>query len=414
VADLKQEELELYVNGRPVDIYRMFAADFSDSGAQDPTTTKPRADQVRTAREPRLIFLIIDAMFNSNAGLKYSRQVARQLVAEASPEDKFLLLQIEFGGLKYVAGPEPGGSNIDPFLKNIKKNAAKIRSWQPGEDQSMRDQKENKNTMYSGANQQTYLFGNKEAQKISVLMYMDAFKQLKRALRTIDGPKLTFLLTQGFQGHVEGSRYSYDKIVTEMVNHVYDGGSVLQTVGTAHFRPQTLNSVAKRMSRTTSAYYEAFFQPSGLIGEDMTVEVKCKRPGVRIDAAGHKEKENPYQKMKTTGKKLFAVSVVTGLSFNRMLGRVRTVPVKTVKTVKIAGERRVSARIEIPGYMRNRALDVYLLRFDQNFKDVDVDLKTVTVGDSYEFSLQTEKKKQQLYVVLVEPGTTQTVFNRVK
>lgn len=32
----------------------------------------------------------------------------------------------------------------------------------------------------------------------------------------------------------------------------------------------------------------------------------------------------------------------------------------------------------------------------------------------YKFSLQTNKQKKQLYVVMVEPGTTQTVFNSVR
>jgi len=401
----------------PISPKRKFGIAFRDADVSGSSRKKeqnqPRIKR-RVKREPRLIFLVIDSVFNSNMGLKYSKKIVRDLVKNAPPQDKFILLEIRFGGsLKYVTGPEPGGTIMDPYLKKVEKNARKLVKWVPSRNER-RSSRINDPNGPVGGSMISYQYGNAGADYISLRMFMDGLKQLKRALKTIDGPKQTFIFTEGFGAYVDGGEYKYNKMMDEMDNYVYDGGSVLKRIWTGGMRPHHLKNYARKLNRSVSAYYEIFFNPGKNIGGDMKMEIKCKRDGVRINAAGHREKEKPYRKMKTPQKKIFAISVVTGLSFNSMLGRVHKVPYRILKRGNADGERQVTLKVNMPEQLKNRQLDMYLLRFDDAYRDVDVDVFPVRVNDSHKFTLQTSKAKRNLYFIFVEPGTTYAIYNQVK
>lgn len=230
--------------------------------------------------------------------------LARELIKKAEPEDRFILLEIQLGGLKYVAGPEPAGEYILEKINKLRRNPQKLNWWKRPEG-----------ARGDPMGSQGYLYeeGLKHARRNTVLMYLDTFNQFKKALKTIDGPKTTYLLSEGFGGNVHDDYYidgsgrqqrvpgsglfSYKGFEKDMVDEVYNGGSVLKRVNVMGIRPQNVAAVSGWLTRSTAAYYELFFAPGSLEGKNLTIKIRCKRKGVRIDAVGHKEKEKPYQKM---------------------------------------------------------------------------------------------------------------------
>jgi hypothetical protein len=425
--DLKQEELELYLNGRRTPISQMYGIAFKDddvSGKDDNVSGKdddvsgtnrletPKKKKVK--RDSRLMFLVIDSVFNGYLGLKYSKQIVKDMVKKAPPEDKFILLEITLNGLKYVTGPVPGGTNIAADLRKVEKNAQKLAKWIPTMNE--------KRSMASGSGKQggtlamnmiSYLDGNRSADSLTVRMYTDAYKQLKRVLKMLDGPKQTFIFTEGFASYSGGREYTYRKTMETLSNYVYDGGSVLRRVWTKGMRPHQLKQYARGLNKSVSAYYEIFFRPGKKIGGNLKIEIKCKREGVRINAVGHKEREKPYWKMKTHQKKVFAISVVTGLSFSGISGRVYKAPYRILKSENANGERLVTLKVNMPEQLKNRKLDMYLLRFDDAYRDADVTVLPTHVKGGHEFTLQTLKEKRHLFFLFIDPRTTNTIFNKV-
>jgi hypothetical protein len=371
VFNLKPGELELVVNGKSVDILYLYGLAFGEADIpveKEKEETQPAAEvkakPIPVKQVTRLKFIIVDALFNSPLGLKNSKMLARQLIENCAPQDRFVLLEIRLGGLKYIAGPEPGGKKFLEHLNKLRKNPQKLVWWNRPEHPHR-----------NGMDVERFLMEDamKNARRDTVKMYLDAFEQFKNALRTIDNPKVTFLLSEGFAGHVDDSfvknplyhsLFSYMGFEKDMVKEVHEGGSVLQKVPVTMVRNRHIKSLAAWLNNSTAAYYELFFNPGAKTGDKMNIRIKCKRQGVRINAVGYKEKDKPYQEMNKVQKKLFAVSVATGRSYSRILGRVSRSSFNKMKEEKIGNETRVVVRVPIPDAMKDRSVDVFALRFD--------------------------------------------------
>lgn len=420
VFDLKPGELELVVNGKSVDILYLYGLAFGDAEIpveKEKEEARPasavKAQLIPVKQVIRLKFIIVDALFNTPLGLKSSKALARQLIENGAPQDRFVLLEIRLGGLKYIAGPEPGGKPFLEHLNKLRKNPQKMVWWNRPEHPH-RD----------GMDVERFLMEDamKNARRDTVKMYLDAFEQFKNALRTIDNPKVTFLLSEGFAGHVDDSfvknplqhrLFSYMGFEKYMVKEVHEGGSMLQKVHVGRLRSQQTRPLAAWLNKSTAAYYELFFNPGPRAGEKMNIRIKCKRRGVRINAVAYKEKDRPYEKMNKVQKKLFAVSVATGRSYSRILGRVRRSSFKKMKKEKIGNETVVVVRVPMPGAMKDHSVDVFALRFDDKYQDVDVAWSQRVAKEWETVTLPTRNNKKHLYFVIVEPSTAFCVYNKI-
>ncbi|NIM11263.1 MAG: hypothetical protein GTO45_04665 [Candidatus Aminicenantes bacterium] len=422
VYDLKRDELELYINRKLTKIIYLYGISFGDAevSREKDEEQKPPPVEVAAVRKfpakevTRLKFIIVDALFNSYVGLKHAKMVARQLIENGAPQDRFILLEITLGGLKYIAGPEPGSKEFLEHLDKLKTNPQKLLWWERRYSFGFRGLRYERLMMDDGL---------KCARRDTVNMYLNAFEQFKNALLTIDNPKVTYLLSEDFYEHCEDgfmkyfpwqhTIYSYLGFEGYMENQVYDGGSVLERISVRGLRRHHVRPLVKWLNRSASAYYELFFNPSADLGKQMKIEIKCKRKGVRIKAAAHKERDKPYQKMSQVRKKLFAISVAADRSWSRVLGRVQRSPYETLNVKKIGDETHVTVHVPIPEKMKNRSVDVFALRFDDQFMDADVTLENRRVTDSETITLPTEKNKKQLYFVIVDPTTAFCIFNKV-
>lgn len=418
VYDLKQEELELYVNGKLTPIYSLSGTVFNDMAVSEEKPVPAQAEtpvKKKTLQEPpkRLIIIVVDALFNSNQGLTYSKQIARKLIESGSHKDTFVLVQIELGGLKYIAGPAPGGQRLLKSLKKIKKNPQTVRMFTPFTSDRAIAAAMGGDTSYifmSG-------YGNRRSMRISVEMYKDVFKQLKNALRTYDGLKLTYLLSESFAGHLDEigivRKKAYDMVMEEIKNNIYDGGSVLQYVPLQGMRPHMIQGVTRWLTRSTSAFYELYFNPGPETGKNLNIDIRSKRTGVRINAASHKEREKSYKEMNRVQKKTFVISVATGLNWRRLPGSISRIAFIEKDDHPDELESR-TIMIELPGHLMGRRLDIYTLRFDDRYQNVDIAEKSQDASDTLVLNLRPSEEKRGLYFVLVEPESGQCFFNEVK
>ena len=121
VFDLEKEDMTLYVNGKPRDIAYFKRYDFETS------TIEKDKEQVLPEEKERVVFIIVDTMFNSNNGFKRSKDIAGDIVKQGKPGDQFVVFENTiFGGLKHIAGPADSRENL---LKKIGKLKRPIEKW---------------------------------------------------------------------------------------------------------------------------------------------------------------------------------------------------------------------------------------------------------------------------------------------
>ncbi len=422
VFDLKQDELELFINGKQQEILYLFDSPFKSK----PISSTDKQSTSLTDSSPfemkRIKFIIIDAFFNSMTGLDKSKKIAKKIIEECSPKDMFILLQITFSGLEYIAGPEPGGSAFLKYLDKIKKTRQSMELWSPTEQEIL--------IAYSlpwAGDPFIYLNGMRHSEDVSFQLYKDSFKQLNQALRTITNPKVTYLINEGVVAATQyktvvddGRKYNTAQIRTGyfekiLDQYVYDGGSILKKVDLNRYeeiKPSMLDDIASNLIHSTDAYYEIYFDPGEARAKELAIEIKCKRPGVQINSVHYKDKDKPYMGLNETMKKAYAVSAAFGQSSSRMLGRVKKAPFTRIENPGSS----LGSQIEVilPLEMQNQKLDVFLLYFNDKYKDPLIIFESKMCGEKAVFNQKPDKKRTVVYFSIIEPTQVYTVVNKLQ
>jgi VWFA-related protein len=446
VYDLKQEELELFVNNKPIEITHFQRYEFEyDKEITREITIKDKKEPA--FRPPdRAIFIIIDGVFNTSEGLRRTKKIASKLIKGASEGDRFIIIENTFsGGLKHIAGP---GGNRDLWLKNIKKIAPL-----PPPIWMRKLYQTNDLTNIEGGSEYRMLTGSRKSiEKIEykniVRRSSHILSQFKYALKTITEPKIVFLISEGVaKGAFEESVDPVDpkrglfvktylfNYLNEIVKAVNQGGSVLYTInpqnieksidqgasgemslrylasesGGEYFAGSDTDKIIKRIKKTTAAYYELAFHIPAQLGDNLELTIKCKRKDVRVHTLSHSERNRPYHKMEPVQKKIFALNVVTGGSWSRMVAMVTKAKIKKIKKEKGL----YNVNVELPAEMKNRNLDVCLLYLGPTTEAVDMDFETIKVKESLDLKIPRMKNKRQFFVI-IDPTIPYCIYNRIK
>jgi VWFA-related protein len=442
VYDLEQEELALYVNGRPVEITYFKRYEFEyDKEITQKTTVR---EEKRTIIEPpdRVIFIIIDSVFNTSNGLRRSKKIASNLIKKSGEGDRFIIIEnTPGGGLKHLAGP--GGSR-ENLIKQVEKIVPQRSIW-------------SKNLFSTdpgrGSRQGSPRGLEVMEYKATVRRFSKVLSRLKYALKTITQPKIVFLISEGISkgAFKEGSNikrgpessfytrafmkthfFNYLKEIVKAVNH---GGSVVYTINPQHiersldegvsgemslryladesggkyFAGSDVEKIIKRIKKTTAAYYELAFHIPAQLGDNLELTIKCKRKDVKVHTLSHSERNRPYHQMEPVQKKIFALNVVSGGSWSRLLGRVMEAKFKIIKKEK----NQYCLNVELPGEMKNRNLDVCLLYLEPTTEAVDMDFETIKANESLELKFLRKKNKRQFFVI-IDPTIPYCIYNRIK
>ena len=118
VFNLKEEELQLKVNDEPVKILQFRRYEFGyERKIEEGVETQVSALTAQAAQD-RVIFVILDSMFNSLTGFRRSKEITVNLIKEALPGDNFVILENNpIGGIKYIGGSESDTSKWNQCRK---------------------------------------------------------------------------------------------------------------------------------------------------------------------------------------------------------------------------------------------------------------------------------------------------------
>jgi VWFA-related protein len=472
IFDLKEEDLALKVDGRPAKIVQFGKIEF------DPQKGAAAAERgAPVMRNERVIFIIIDSMFNEMTGYRRSKKIAAELVRQGLPGDHFVILvNHEWSGLRWVAGPDIDQADLIKKIENLKSPIAltargRYSSFrQPGQiDFESTFEPMNESQMWAATQQARSEFERLRYQTL-LNRFQYVLTQFRYALRTINRPKIVFLISQGpARGAFGKGKYSemaelstffknifihddlsledqrklysaflfyYLRSIVRAVNH---GGSVLYTInprrqdvvndeqvsgelglhflahesGGRYFAGSDPGVIAKQIQKTTAAYYELAFTPPKDTGEKMDIDIACQRKGVRIHTLNYAEKERPYARMEEVQKKLFAFNVATGGDWSRMVGKVVKVKHERIAAEKRGEKRFFTLKIELPQEMQERRLDIFAIRFEPKSQQVHCEFYRKVVGSTEQMHIDC-RRGEDLYFVMVEPEKTYCIYSEVK
>ena len=399
VYDLTKEDLTLFVNGKPIKITHLFQYIFQyDKEIISKKIIKGTKSPEIIKKPGRVIFIIIDGTYNSMPGLKRSKEIALKLIQEGIEGDLFIIIKnTPGGGLKHIAGPDGRRSDL---IKKIKKIPTYTTIW----TRDLHSTNDLTNIKGGQAWRRGYearrRLVEKREYKNMVKRYSQTLSQLKYALKTITKPKIVFLISEGiadgaFRGpeEPEGSPilpdkkynlflFNHLKDIVKAVNH---GGSVLYTInpqdiiksvdkgatgemslgylaresGGKYFAGSDVEKIVKSIKKTTAAYYELSFDFKPRLNEKLDLVVKCNRKGIRVHTLVQFEPNKPFIKMELVQKKLFALNIVTGGSWSRMVGNVTKIKARNIKKEKIKDKINVTFNMEIPDLFQKDKIIFY-------------------------------------------------------
>ena len=88
------------------------------------TTEGTPAKQPKAMVQNRVLFVILDTMFNSLTGFRRGKEIAVNLIERGLPGDRFIVLENSpIGGLKYIGGSE---LNNKQLVKKIRLSLVKV------------------------------------------------------------------------------------------------------------------------------------------------------------------------------------------------------------------------------------------------------------------------------------------------
>ncbi len=212
VYDLKEEELELFVNDEPVDIAFFRRYEFENEEEVSEVAKKEPAEgevqrkpsQVYSGAGERVKFIIMDSMFNSSQGFRRSKEIAINLVKEREPGDSFVIVEnTAQSGIKYIAGPE---EDPEKLLKELNQMKTPIDTWSKElyASRKMMDNVAFNSMVDARAEAETFKNVQKHTMDADKMRYQSdikrfttAMSQFKYALKTINKPKVVFLISEG-------------------------------------------------------------------------------------------------------------------------------------------------------------------------------------------------------------------------
>jgi len=161
--------------------------------------------------------------------------------------------------------------------------------------------------------------------------------------------------------------------------------------------------------KTTAAYYEISFDLSRVKGREMKFDVHCQRKGVQIHTLKNAVKGNSYVDMSPVEKKIFALNVVNGGTWSRMVSTVEAAKLKYTDSDTRAIE------VAVPDQMTTKNADIFLIVNDPNGKKTSVQMRNKSLDSREKIILgkQADNKLKQ-FIVLIEPDSPYCIYSRVK
>jgi len=277
VYDLKRDDLRLFVNDKPTDILTFKRYEFGHEQEAAGASAGEKGAETVQAGGDRVIFVIMDTMFNSLTGFRRSKEIAVNLIEEGSTGDNFVVLENNpIGGLKYIGG----GSEKErsELVKKIKHMSAPPDKWSKDlhasrilfnnvEYDALTDPRLASKTWES--TRKAGVESEKLRYQHQVRYFTRVLSQFKYALKTIDKPKVVFFISEGiamgaFRAALNvagplsepeertaiGGRGKFSSVLTQDENTVFDRNKIYSS-----FMLKYLVEVVKSINNGGSIMY---------------------------------------------------------------------------------------------------------------------------------------------------------------
>ncbi len=409
VWDLKSDEVELRIGGRPMFI------DTFDAPAAAGGEERNGSNGLRPAS--RNVIFLIDSAFTSAAGFRNSIQVARKLAGEVPEGDRLSLMTYTVArGMEKKLGPVPADRQGKArFLDALAKLIPEVRrlNVDPAADLPplQRVSHGGQNGKREDIPPSQWSWQTDSMRESGRSEYMAVARELAGSLdvtaaelRHRRGPKLFLVFWQGLDSDLyfdgdPGAKFvssSYSVggrrtsglllpfarplaaladsgAMTVFVNASEPDGvgrdvdsairHIAQTAGAIYAGGGDPQAVEGQIAAATAAYYEAGFYLKGEpAAARETVEVIVKRPGVRAWAPSALKVRETYESLTAYEKQLLVLGLVVNgpeaqhgpvkLSYQDLGGRIET-------RLEPKGGRRLRYAAAWPAALKTKALDLY-------------------------------------------------------
>jgi len=472
VFDLKQDEVELRLDGKPlaVDSFDAFAKEEkSDPGKETAKAAKGPAEG-KTAR--RHVVLFFDTAFSSPRGFETGREFAVKMVGDLPEVDLLYLVTHEFqSGLKQRLGPLPatkaGKAKLLAEIATLKPEIGQIT---PETEYSMTMTTRGSSTRRGAPSGQNMVVDEplrtmQQSQMESVAFTLaESIQALADQFQRIHEPKLLVFLSQGIDPTlywvgsslklsamaeipdlvVKGSQFTgLHKMFEKPLLQLADTGTMSLYVnlddqakrqrvndsslehmarasGGLYLGGVDASLVSDRASRSTAAYYEAGFY---LASADLKlsrgkVEVVVNRPGVSTWSAGTIKTRETWRGLTDEAQRLLIVDLVEGEQRARKPVKLtlENLPGSVQGGRTAAGTTRLQFQAGWPQELAGRKVDLYNVLLESRKGSPNVlrfDRKEGTHAGTQGIEMELPGKSAYIWgIVAIEPASGKAWFRR--
>ncbi|HLP46699.1 MAG TPA: hypothetical protein VK469_12155 [Candidatus Kapabacteria bacterium] len=478
VYDLKEEEIQLFVNDKLVKLAAFKRFEFN---LEDKAPGKEIAENVQPGGE-RFVFVILDTMFNSLTGFRRGKEIAAKLIKEGEPGDNFVILENNpIGGLKYIGGPEKDGNlliekindiNAPPdkwskdihstriFSENVDYDPTTDPRLESGRWKSVRD---------------SLINSEKLRYQHQVMYFTRVLSQFKYALKTINKPKIVFLISEGiatgaFRAAIrssdsagssdtvgalesngfgslltkdEATVFDQDKIysafmlryLVEVVKSINNGGSVLYTINPRRGDDVNDSEASGEMSLRYMAgesggKYFAGSKPENIVERvkktttayyelfypllaDMGADMTLRVESKRKDVLIHSLIHTERNRPYLQMEPVQKKLFALNVVTNGNWSRIVGKVMKTkFKKSGSSKDDLMTIQVPLPNVMQNCKVDMFSIRVDPKTQTTAVDLVENQAADVVNLKLKNRKDVNQFFVI-IEPNTPYCIYNQI-
>ncbi len=417
VFDLKQEEVEIRLDGKPVpvDTFDSFNEAEPEASAAGPAAA-PAADakSAKSKKPRRHVVLFFDIAFSTPRGFESAQDFAVKMIDGLPKEDLLYLVSHDYtSGLKQQLGPvaasASGKSKMLAALKELKPDIGQIT---PESEFSMEIASRGSRTRRNAPSGQNMVIDEplrttQQAQlEGTARSLVEAMEALSAQFQRIHEPKLMVFLSQGidpvlyWHGSdqklagvtetnliVSGQNYTgIHQLFEKPLKQLADSGAMSLFVnlddqatrqriadpsmehmarasGGLYLGGVDAAVVSDRFSRSTAAFYEAGFYltSANRKASRAKMEVVVNRPGVRTWSAGALKTRETWRGLSEEARKLLVVDLIEGEARSRKAVRLslQNLPGNVRGGKTAAGTTLLQFQAGWPQELAGRKIDLY-------------------------------------------------------
>ena len=445
VFDIKKEEIDLQVNGKAIE-FQLLHYDFS-MGRKNDTVEKTFKDiNSKENRNNRVIFLVFDAMYNSQIGIGRAKRMAKSLINNSTPGNYFILMEnTKSRGLRYIVGPETDKgklnkhiSQITDFPEKYRRNLFSIQGYDAASDRIMENDPEGIKTL-----QISHIRLEQKRYINSIKSFSQSLANLKYILKSIDLPKSVILFSEGiangaFKEKENKRKMLLFKMLRHSVQSITRTGTMVYTVnpqlrdpfteqvgpmdsgekslrfianegGGEYFSSPTKEAMVENLNNSISAYYELAFPQEIKMGENKNIKIICKRRGVKISTLSRIVGKKTYLELDKVEKKMYALNIVFNSRWLSQMEEVTEAEYRSSEVKQKNGSTINILDIKIPEKMQKRKADIFLVQVGEDMQKSEIKRfsRILKPLETLEISIAEEKRN---FFVIVDQVSSASIF----